>query len=572
MGSATVLVCSAVLLAGALVQRGSAQQPGEVRIRSAPYQPPSATISVDTNLVELGVTVRDRKGTPVGGLQESDFQVLDNLKRQDIAFFSEQRMQQPGTAPTTAPPAAGAPTPPAAQTAHAAAPPPRYLALFFDDTHAGLAGFERTKRAAEKLLAEGLHPGDRAGIFTSSGAVTIDFTSDTKALLATLPGMRRHPDGASIKGLGVCPTLTAYQACVIAKHLDGMAKMVAVADIRACDPAIPEDIAEMQAQSAAESAWDQFRPQSADVLSTLLLVVRHLSAAPGTRILLMVSPGFVTDGLDRQIADITDACLRNHIVINALDDEGLLSGGLDSPESLGAHDGPRVAWAQRTVGLRTQIVTAFLADAAASTGGQFIHNNNDLTAGLQALAAVPEVSYLLGFSPPGKPDGKYHKLKVAAKPGYQVSTRPGYFASPPAKRTETAQQHIDRVVASGESLDQIPATVTVRAVADKEGRYRIRVDIMLDARRLPFSAQNGANVQQLTFVTVLEDAAGNYLQGRQAVMDMAVSGATRTRMEAEGIKAATSFVAARGSYQVREVIREAVQNRLTACNSPIEIR
>jgi VWFA-related protein len=139
------------------------------------------------------------------------------------------------------------------------------------------------------------------------------------------------------------------------------------------------------------------------VLDVLAPIVRHLAAAPGTRILLIVSPGFVTDGMERQLGGLTDTCLRAHIVVNALDDEGLLSGGRESPESLGAQDGLRANWAERTLAQRTQAVTAFLADAAAATGGQFIRNSNGLTGGLRTLAAVPEVSYLLGFSPSAKP-------------------------------------------------------------------------------------------------------------------------------------------------------------------------
>ena len=181
---------------------------------------------------------------------------------------------------------------------------------------------------------------------------------------------------------------------------------------------------------------------------------------------------------------------------------------------------------------------------------------------------------MLGFSPSAKPDGKYHKLRVTTtKAGaYQLSARPGYFASLPSEQSETAQQRIDRVVASGQLLSQVPAAIGVDAVGRKDGRYTIEVNITLDAKRLPFTANNGRSLQQLTFVTVLEDAAGNYLQGKQAVMDMALTAATRADLEAKGIKAVTSFLAPKGSYRIREVIREAVRNRLSASNSPLQIR
>ena len=105
----------------------------------------------------------------------------------------------------------------------------------------------------------------------------------------------------------------------------------------------------MQAQDAAETAWDLLRNQSSKVLDMLAPVVRHLAAAPGTRILLMVSPGFVTDGMDRQLGGLADVCLRAHIVVNALDDEGLLSGGRDRPnrsarKAVPESPGPNARW------------------------------------------------------------------------------------------------------------------------------------------------------------------------------------------------------------------------------------
>ena len=155
--SATVLVC-------ALNHPTGAAEPGEVRIRYAPYRPPSAVISVETNLVELGVTVRDRKGAPIGGLQASDFQVFDNLTPQIVTSFSERRAEPAlarGAAAGFSNPLLSA-IPPAG--AVVAAAPPRTIALFFDDTHSGLAGFDRSKHAAQKMIADGLGPGDRVGI------------------------------------------------------------------------------------------------------------------------------------------------------------------------------------------------------------------------------------------------------------------------------------------------------------------------------------------------------------------------------------------------------------------------
>jgi len=268
-----------------------------------------------------------------------------------------------------------------------------------------------------------------------------------------------------------------------------------------------------------------------------------------------------------------ETCLRNRIVINALDNEGLLSGGADSPESLGQFQGPRTDWAERSLGQRNLIVQGFMVDATESTGGEFIHNNNDLNRGLGALTAVPPVSYLLGISPAEQPDGKYHKLKVTVtKPGnYDVSARSGYFSTPGEKPPETGRQRIDRLALSAESLAEIPVTLKVQSVEDEDDRHRIQVDIAIDAKSLAFADRDGVATQQLTFVTILQDDKGSYIEGKEAVMDMNLDSKTRADLEANGIKAATSFLVPKGSYRIREVIREAVRNHLAAITTSLQI-
>ncbi len=74
-----------------------------------------------------------------------------------------------------------------------------------------------------------------------------------------------------------------------------------------------------------------------------------------------------------------------------------------------------------------------LAEIASGTGGQFIHNSNDLAGGFAKLATPPEATYLLGFSPQNlKLDGAFHALKVSVKPaGFNVQARLGYSAPHP---------------------------------------------------------------------------------------------------------------------------------------------
>jgi hypothetical protein len=75
----------------------------------------------------------------------------------------------------------------------------------------------------------------------------------------------------------------------------------------------------------------------------------------------------------------------------------------------------------------------------------------------------------------------------------------------------------------------------------------------------------------LTFVTLVQDPSGNILQAKQAVVDLAVTPAKRAELEEKGIEATTTFNLPPGAYQIREVIREAIDNHFTARTTPFTV-
>jgi len=152
----------------------------EIRIHSGPYKPAPPTLAVQAYSVELSATVKDRRNHPVPNLKITDFELLDNNKPQTIAFFSEQK-----SSPSTD-----------------AQPQPHSIVLIFDDTHTENLTLQKSRNAAKKFLSEGIRPGDRLALVTTSGAPQVDFTADPAPLLAA-------------RGLSDCPVLTPYQAYAV---------------------------------------------------------------------------------------------------------------------------------------------------------------------------------------------------------------------------------------------------------------------------------------------------------------------------------------------------------------------
>jgi len=562
------------VLLGCALASAVMQTTPEVRIRTAAWFPSGLVIKAEANLVELGVIVRDAYGHTVSGLKASDFEVLDDHHPRDITIFAEQRSQpasgrSPAAAPEPARTSFSAPGTTVHSPSTAPAPVARSIALFFDDVHASMMGLRKSAEAAEKLVAGGLAPGDRVAIFTASGTVDVDFTNDWERIGVALARLRLHPS-AAIHTSDACPQLTDYQAYVITRHLDLMAKQVAVAEAVACkcpDPT-PECI-NAQQQSVldlAATVWELSKDDSITSLEVLGIVMRHVAAAPAKRMLVLLSPGLLTGGLEEQTSALTDIALRANITIAALNSEGLIAPTMQR--------GGHARWEDRSIGQREQVLSEFPAAAASATGGQYLHNTNDLAGGLRAATAIPEVSYLLGFSPPGRPDGKYHELKTRVRrgQGYRVESRAGYYSAGFTRETETAQERIDRIAMSGAVVEELPASVRLQRLMSGDGQATLQVTVAVDARSLKFAAREGRHVEVLTFLTVLEDAQGDFIAGKQSEMGMALTSASLAKLRENGIRAVTSFAAPPGSYRVREVLREAAQNHIWASSTPVEIR
>src|SRR5215203_1958946 len=95
----------------------AAQAPARPQQPPAQKQPP--TFRTETTLRVWKVSVVDRDGKAVEGLAASDFVIMENGVRQDIAFATFQRLEEP--LPPSTPPAEIQPAAPLDAVARAAA-------------------------------------------------------------------------------------------------------------------------------------------------------------------------------------------------------------------------------------------------------------------------------------------------------------------------------------------------------------------------------------------------------------------------------------------------------------------
>jgi VWFA-related protein len=568
----------------------AAQQTDEIRTGAHVYTPPALRLTTQAQLVQVEAVVRDGNGRPVAGLTRNDFEILDEGKPRAIAAFSvETRLPITALAPASRPSGGASP-------AAASAPSARSVLLLFDDLHATTGELRRAQNAAQYFVKNSLGSA-RAAIFASSDGLALDFTSDAVKLASAIEGLHSHlrvPES----GLMPCPRISPYQAYLIANNIDPSAMIAAVSEAAACTSSdssvrnpyeksgaragtlskLPTDPLSMAVQQQAQQTWDQARAASLDSYDALSAAIGRLASAPGARVLLLVSEGFLSgpEETPRQQTMI-DSAIRAGVVINSLDAKGLWPERPARPFNEGSQTlsiPPQTfQFEASTIGARNATLNASMGELASATGGLFFHNSNDLAGGFDELGAAPEVAYLLAFRPnPDEAPGRYHKLKVRMASGKHdyVQTRPGYFAPANAASSESGPRRMDREVTGREALSEIPMTLAGRLGKTEKGGPQISIVIHLDLTKIQFAEREGRFLQRLRFIGALIDTHGEMAAAKEGEMDFALREETLARLMASGVNATLTLSAPPGAYRVRVVAEEA-NGRMAAATQTVKL-
>ena len=490
----------------------------------------------------------------------------------------------PRSAPTVAPP-------PRVTT------PQRFLALFFDDYHMEIEGTDRTRNAAWQYVLSSVRPQDRVAILTATGKDQLDFTADREKLHEALFRLaaRPHPPNG-------CPQIDDYEAYLVVKLNEGRALYVLHRDALQCaglndsshvatgvqmdgsaymkpgaaaqngsDPSVLE--VERESESEASAAWTRVETESQYALQAIENSVRRLAAMPGQRSLVLVSPGFLTETQGEKVDAITDRALQQQVLISAID-----AAGLDAPSPHQTRNGPFQEpddLKDKLNHLGTVTSSGVLAYLSADTGGVFFHNSNDFGEGFREAATVPEVYYVLTFSPEKVTlNGKFHSLKVTLtnREPFSVQARRGYYAS----ETTLAQQapgadELQRAIFSLDELHGLPAQVSTRVEKLNDQKSTLTVSIHVDIASLRYRKEAERSVDKLIFDTALFDRDGKYVTSKEATLELNLKDATLEKYSKSGINAQTRFEVGPGAYRVREVVRDSESTGMSTLNCEVQV-
>ncbi len=568
------------------------------------------TFSSKVNLVSVPVVVRDREGRALGNLKQDDFQLFDKGKLQVITKFTIEKSEGP-PAGTDAP--AGSKEKTQAPAPGKPALPERYIAYLVDDIHLRRSDLLQTHKAMNRHLDEALEPNSRAAIFTTSGRMMSDFTDDREKLHKAVDSILPWSDGPDPQQ--DCPSITYYQADYLANQtqyfsgflftdvqivnfvLGGTDQTLTavVREAEACtgmplntgpngsyavDPpptlhTLPPDVPLIRTVRAAiHQAIERGNRDTSFSLGAVRDIIRKLSAMPGSRTIVLVSPGFImTSDFRTAEYDVLDQAIRANVTVNTIDMRGLYTMPGTDASQRGARSPYGGQLAQVAISEATQAANV-LAEFADGTGGTFFHNDNGLKEGLNLLAARPEYIYVLGFSPQNlKYDGSYHelKVKVAGLRNVTLQVRRGYWA--PTRGVDAAEEAKDEIreaVFSRDEIADIPVDVQTDLFRLNDEKTELTVTEHLDAGALRFRKSADRNNDTLTVVTGLFDSNGNYVSGIQRVVELRLRDRTMASMQSSGITLKETLNVAPGRYVLRLVVRDSEGKTMAARNIGVE--
>ena len=292
------------------------------------------TFDSRVNLVSVPVVVRDREGKPVGNLRQEDFQIADKGRMQEVMRVHHRDHSCP--APLAAGAAPGASVvvlnvvPNVVPAVEAAAPgkpvlPQRYVAYLFDDVHMKPGDLLNARKAANQQLDTRLDAGSRAGISPPSARLTMIWTlrESTSQLHVRREETEANPVEQGADKNQDCPYVTYHLADILVNQEHSMSPgdsdeqiigyinswrfpglSAVFSEAAVCmhmDPPQPGSaIATTVLQqmigplrNATQLALSRGDEETKSSLNLMKDLVRTVSSMPGSRTIVMVSPGFL---------------------------------------------------------------------------------------------------------------------------------------------------------------------------------------------------------------------------------------------------------------------------------------
>ena len=419
-------------------------------------QDQSDVVRVRSNLVQLDVVVKDKKGRPVKDLKAADFEVFEDgvsQKVQSFRFITRVALEATSAPKSTAPSSTTTPPPAKRST-------PAVTALVFDRLSPEARALAR--KAGLAYAQEGMASSGFTGVFGIDQALRTFQTFTDDPLL--IKDAVEHATSAATSSSGA-------DAAKVRSNIERSANLDQQITTAASEVAAGGAARDNAAASAAAAAGGQamLTQQFVDMetrmleayerlerdqeghatINSLLAVISPMQKLPGRKTIIFFSEGLkLPPNVQQKFPAVINAANRANVSIYSIDAAGLRiqSGTAEAAREINSiaaarmeqqarsgdrvNSGPYMRSLERNEDLLRFDPRSGLGSLSDQTGGFLINNTNDLASGLRRIDDDMNGYYLLTYTPKNEDyDGRFRRINVkVARGNIDVQSRQGYYA------------------------------------------------------------------------------------------------------------------------------------------------
>jgi VWFA-related protein len=445
----------------------------EVRAQQPPKTQSDDVLRVSTELVQTTITVLDKKGRFVDGLERGQFELLVDSHPRPINFFERvtagsAREEQLVSGSGAAVPSAKAPLTVRGRT----------IVFFIDDMHLSADSIHRTRDMLRKFLDTEMSSKDSVAIVSASGQIGFlqQFTNNKEVLSQAID--RLSPRQYDVRGYGTGSTrMREYDALridqtqqkarddVLGFYIGECVKQSSSPKLIPVARAAIAASCETQVRNSARAVLMQAGTITQNMYASLESLMRSSARMPGRKLAFFISDGFLMDvgahgpDLRGKLDRIIDAAQRAGVVVYSIDSRGLIVDRVELSQNSARPDvGAQLGQIEATQDA--------LNGLAVETGGRALRNQNYFDRWVGNILDETSNYYVLAWRPDKEeekaPKFRHVKISITGRPEFTVRAPRGYVDGPLAETTTAATTE----KSTGKSAAKTPETELGEALSD----------------------------------------------------------------------------------------------------------
>jgi VWFA-related protein len=509
------------------------------------------TLRVESELVLVNVTVRDKSGNLVTGLKPENFTIMEDNKPQKVVSFDLENVDAVAMQNLAqAQPLAGAqsqpsalPSPPSAELANQFKDR-RLIILFFDLSAMEPDEIDHAVTSAEHYVDTQMAPADLVSIVSlgSSLLVNQDFTADRDLLKKQLQAFSEgsgqgYEEGTTGTTEGTPDTGQPF--------------------------------------TADDTEYNIFNTDRR--LEALRSVAEKLDRLQQKKSLIYFSSGMDRTGIENQseLRAATNAAVRSNMAIYTMDMRGLqalVAGGEAQNASL---RGTSAYSGQSTINaLNSNFTTQeTLVTLASDTGGRAFLDSNDFSQVFKGLQQDTATYYLLGYhsTDPAR-DGRYRRITVKVNiPGVHLDYRKGYYAPADYQHStkEDKELQLQEELASELPATDLPLYLGLAYFRLQPNKFYIPISLVVPGSEIPFVRSSDRDKATLDVIGMVLDNEQHPVTRVRDTVKLAVD--TTSEVRKKNVQYDTGLSLPPGKYHLKFVVRENQTGRMGSFETDLAV-